>query len=381
MASWDSACPVEGQCSECGLEFAWREVLVDYERTNPRHVEHCPRRAIPFAAVRTLLWCILPWVFWKRVELKHEPRVGRMLLWLTMLLIGMHIASSAMLAIALWRVDLPTAERMNVQRQNFIDRIARTEEAITQGRLQRDEGWKKQAERDLAWYFPAVNEAIQIRHLLKAIGYPLVFIENGSDPLVAQRSPGWRSATSPGWHMTILRFWSNATVMFAIGMSIGFGVVLVVLPATRRKLRVRPKHLARAFIFGLAWFVPIQALTTISSITYVLLDLTGDDPSVASGILRSDTLTLDWPLWSIVFGTWIAIWWYCALRQGLRFPRPTFHWLIMLVVAVLLGTLGSFTAVESAEVERLWNPDSWIGEDYGRPLPQRLAGGSVRPWR
>jgi hypothetical protein len=75
---WREHCPLDGRCSECGLEFNWRDVL------NPRF--HAPRwcieygtaAAAPVRMFRTLLMMLRPWRFWSELQMSHEPRWRRL---------------------------------------------------------------------------------------------------------------------------------------------------------------------------------------------------------------------------------------------------------------------------------------------------------------
>ncbi|MEO0483381.1 MAG: hypothetical protein AAF138_07120 [Planctomycetota bacterium] len=75
---WTDACPIEGTCSECGLAFAWREILNPELRVLPWLYEHRqdrPRRTLAVTAWRAAR----PWSFWRAVRLAHTVRPGRAL--------------------------------------------------------------------------------------------------------------------------------------------------------------------------------------------------------------------------------------------------------------------------------------------------------------
>lgn len=78
--SWQELCPVTGQCSECGLELSWGEVLAD-DVPRPawlveRSAEEGPRLG---QIVTTLLALRNPARFWTQVRLRHRPNVGALL--------------------------------------------------------------------------------------------------------------------------------------------------------------------------------------------------------------------------------------------------------------------------------------------------------------
>ncbi len=82
VESWKESCPVAGVCSECGLGFEWADVLrADRQRLGwlYEHAEHWwdVRRAWG-----TVIRALFPWQFWKKVQPHHNVRVRRLAMWL-----------------------------------------------------------------------------------------------------------------------------------------------------------------------------------------------------------------------------------------------------------------------------------------------------------
>jgi len=71
IATWTNECPLEGRCSECGLDFAWTDVLGPLRRVPKWFFETAKRKKIR-AATSTSVRTLMPWHFWKCVPL-HAP--------------------------------------------------------------------------------------------------------------------------------------------------------------------------------------------------------------------------------------------------------------------------------------------------------------------
>jgi len=114
MTTWTESCPVQGTCTECGLEFEWGRVLQPGRFAPLWCVEFEPRRSrIPRASLRTLMRSFRPWRFWSQVQMSHDVRPGRILAYLGCLVL------SLLVLFALWRSTLATyvylAVRSDVQ--------------------------------------------------------------------------------------------------------------------------------------------------------------------------------------------------------------------------------------------------------------------------
>ncbi|MFN0132842.1 MAG: hypothetical protein ACKVW3_10000 [Phycisphaerales bacterium] len=76
VASWAEACPLVGQCSECGLDFAWRDLLNPALSRQVKMFEHA-RRGLVAAFLLTWWKAARPWSFWRWVRMEHEARLIR----------------------------------------------------------------------------------------------------------------------------------------------------------------------------------------------------------------------------------------------------------------------------------------------------------------
>lgn len=109
VASWGrsepACCPLEITCSECGEEWACRDVLNPAYGRLAGFWEHEPRGRLPAAFVRTVGWLVLPFRFWRRVRLHHEVRPWRLVGWVVGLPLMFLVL--AMVARAAFFVSIP----------------------------------------------------------------------------------------------------------------------------------------------------------------------------------------------------------------------------------------------------------------------------------
>ncbi len=93
---------MEGRCSECGLEFEWADIFNPFRRRVAGFIEH-EERGLYWAAWRTWLLAMRPKRFWTVVKIEFEPRVGRMVLWLVMLVMSLWVIGPLICnAVELW---------------------------------------------------------------------------------------------------------------------------------------------------------------------------------------------------------------------------------------------------------------------------------------
>jgi hypothetical protein len=86
IASWEQAeplvCPLDGVCSECGLEFPWVDVMRPERQRIAGLYEHAqgPGQSLGWA-LRTLVLAGWPRRFWSVVPLAARPILERIAAW------------------------------------------------------------------------------------------------------------------------------------------------------------------------------------------------------------------------------------------------------------------------------------------------------------
>lgn len=129
IASWEGACPLEGRCSECGVDFHWGDLLNERRRHLPWLYEHANRWWNFSAAWKTTLTALTPWRFWRQTKVHHPIRLVRLALWLPVTIAPLLL----LLAIALLIIGaltgyagnrpLPSTFSISAQQLNAFDPI------------------------------------------------------------------------------------------------------------------------------------------------------------------------------------------------------------------------------------------------------------------
>lgn len=96
--SWKTACPVLGTCSECALAFQWSEVLTDRFRTPAWSFEHVYWWRLPKSWFQVLATSWRPWFFWRSLKMTHPIRRPRLWLFTAVTVFAMYIVLCASMA-------------------------------------------------------------------------------------------------------------------------------------------------------------------------------------------------------------------------------------------------------------------------------------------
>ena len=88
--SWGDTSPVFGTCSECGLAFAWGEVL-HRERSVPRWAVEHPQGFSLMRGAQTFVRSFWPWRFWGAIRMAQPIRPRRLALFCLLTYGVMHL--------------------------------------------------------------------------------------------------------------------------------------------------------------------------------------------------------------------------------------------------------------------------------------------------
>lgn len=295
IASWERAqppsCPLQGTCSECGLEFWWRDVLRPHWGQVPWLYEHKKRWRVGFRrAWGTWRRTMMPRRFWSQVPLTAQVRPVRLVLWLVVLLVPLQAALGAANIAVRWMLYGPPSSW-------------------------RPPGWWLQSDVLMDLASAAMGPWLDVYRLTAVRGPALVY--------------EWLPLRCP------------YTVVAGLAISLLIPLELLVLASTRSDSRVRRGHVMRAAVYGLAWLVPAVGLELMAALGEVLR-MRGNEPFAGWLIWLPSAVMGRWgdaPWLLLAVGAWTALWWRAAIVQGFRFVRGRLIWGLLMVGAGVLGLI------------------------------------------
>lgn len=294
VAVWTDQCPTHGRCPECGTDFAWAD-LFDPERQDLGWlVEHATgtRQAVrrtPAALARILR----PWSFWRAVGVLARVRPGILAVWCLALALVLHVATAALL-----------------YRSEYV--------------------WMRM-------WFGAAGVADSEFHA-QAVRKAVV----GS--LLEMPDVMWGNRT----------FWGalRGTPVTGVGVPnwavamIGYGAVWVLIltavPVTRRAVRLRAAHIARAALIALLAPMLVIEAHRVSSAIFVLW----------RGSLLANQMFWIVGLLSGLLFVWTIAWWHTAARSGWGLHRQG--------PLVALATLGGLLSAALAVIVLKLDSVAWM---------------------
>lgn len=101
VAAWPGGtAPQRGTCSECGLDFAWQDLLDPKRQRCSGLFEHArtAREQIRWF-FRTLAWMVWPGVYWSRVQMHHEARTRSLAVRLLGAVVVLHLLAGGVHAL------------------------------------------------------------------------------------------------------------------------------------------------------------------------------------------------------------------------------------------------------------------------------------------
>lgn len=102
IASWQAECPLDGVCSECGLEFPWSELLSEKQVPPAWSFEH-GKWVSPVRWGASHGRALGPRSFWSKLRMTHEVRVPRLVLSMLMWIALCHVLVSGATVLRLYR--------------------------------------------------------------------------------------------------------------------------------------------------------------------------------------------------------------------------------------------------------------------------------------
>lgn len=286
VATWENQCPTDGTCPECGLGFAWREVMRPLIDDLPWYIEHArSMRARVWRTPGTLRRLILPHVFWRGIDVRKRVAIPSLLVWCVLVCIGAHLLVAIPVGLGDWQENnwLGTSLRQYYNQYGF--------SAIT---------------------------AI----LFNGISLPLY----RADP-VPMASLFGVNVRQTWWDTEELMRVFFRPIGFQLGFIALWLTVLLAMPRTRRLTKLRGAHIARAALLSMTAMVLTFEFYRLNE---ALNGLGGYRTGITS---RLYIATIPMMIaWQIAF-------WGSAIIFGWRI-RP---WRLLVVVGTLAALLGGAT--------------------------------------
>ncbi|MEN0021513.1 MAG: hypothetical protein AAF747_11605 [Planctomycetota bacterium] len=306
VAAWDrretNDCPLRGMCSECGYEFAWRDVLNEQYRALGPFVEHARGwRSFLWRSWKTLLWVLWPPLFWKRVQMHHRVRVFTAWKWAVLVLVIGLVVGKAMQALMWPAIE---SERANYQLQWT------TAAGIQPPALQAD---PTLLAFELAWPFAALSV----------------------DGSVWSATPVYDADVAE----------VSGVIATCMGLIVSWPILMWILSESRRRAKLRFAHVLRATAYPFAW-ASLPLIVYGICRAWDAVQLLANPGAVA----RSRAPASDWamevfvPAWAFGLARWTPLWWCSAIVRSWKLhgwgaicPLPTItSWL----AAPVFGGIG-----------------------------------------
>lgn len=309
MSAWRESCPVQGRCSECGLDFLWCDAVVP-----PRCeglVEHAKTfRQWVWWGARTFARTWRPKRFWNWLRMEYRPRVWKSVVWFVCAMAALDVAVA---------VIMLTRRAVSSRKSGSLSFVGAFGEEFS--RSMRWDAW--------LWWLPKgfVEPAWDNSRLVEV----LMRLEAG-------RYQWWLLP---------------ALVMLHVGP-----LMLVVLPWTRARAKVELRHVVRWLVYSQAlwllmflWGGVAIAGAWIQQETYSSFPrvsmTTPDGHSTFEIVVPKWWHALEeiaWPMeseWIVPLAllAWLCWWNWCALKFGMRIEKPAALWWAVMVPTALVGAI------------------------------------------
>jgi len=247
--------------------------------------EHTPRGEIGWRrAWGTLARTLLPWRFWRRVDISSRLSAGRLTLWLVVLILPMQGMWSGASGLRTW-IEM---ERYSA---GYPQRVLPTGFVESQ--------------------------------LVQSLGHPLIRVPWTGGSVLASIRPAAVSYT----------------FVVPLGAGLLMPVLLLVLARSRATSKIHAAHVMRAGVYGLAWIAWWYLVWTLVTAGATV----GDAVFSAAGPQRRTALPMGVSVGGV--GTvavllclvWFGAWWWCAIRIGFRLSRPRLVWSLLMIACLLMG--------------------------------------------
>jgi len=307
VATWDDSCAVGGRCAECGLEFEWGELL-NPARCPPRwcveYAQSLARVVITF--IQTLAMSFAPARFWHDLRMTHAPRWRRIIAVPITLAILLYLIFSSQQAWLAWE-DYQVVEVHAAQYNAAYGQQANFKPIVM------PPVWRVVCN---AFLMP-LSQNVEQPTNIPARPWTWRGGEGLAPPgALRARQWGWRYMS---WHGVRVAL---QAIAFPLLGSLLTATCFVLLPISRKRARVRPRHLLRISVYS-SWFCLIP-------VGYLLF------AEIPRSIHLDRHNTIFGTMCFIALPIWMAVWWGFAIRNHLKMSHA---WPVAIALTAIAGMI------------------------------------------
>lgn len=299
VESWHESCPLNGVCSECGFAYLWAEMLNDKlyrPRWTIEFVLH--RKFISLALLTTAICSFVPWFFWSKLRMSHEMQWKRLGVYLLILFTIIWLTYATANTVIVGRAWI------EVDQNPQITRLSRPLEYAGL----------------YAFVLPSSRKPVftyTFTHIIQ--GVP-------SSSTIAYSSPKWLKRV---WR------WNGDVTFFMCFFIVALPATFMLLPVSRRRARVRWRHISRVFAYSLLF----PALVSLG----IIVGAFRAYRSEAGYSYRPLPVYVDYPRYLCLLAIgMLALWWWVAIRRYLHMDEPRKVALSVIVTSLLLATVATY---------------------------------------
>jgi hypothetical protein len=312
IATWESLCPIEGRCPECGLSFEWADVINPNRVELEWYIEHAKskwdllRRTVP-----TLWYLLIPNRYWSRMRMESPRSMKTYLLWILMMMFVLHFISSVA---QIWSMYNYTNQSNETFRQLLVGRDTEVQAIIQSNIIDIS---------SIDFWYPLIGGVLL-------------------DPLISRYWWGFEDGVVIG--------------VMSLGISAMWFLLFCAFPISRKRAKLRVVHVFRAMLIaGLLPMILIEfmrfagaGLFFVETNNFLInIDSVGDQISM-------------WLFFLVLI--WVQWFWISAVKVGWRVPS---NWVSIVIVTiaslmgfVIAGLLAALIAVVQSGAEIL---ATWFG--------------------
>lgn len=266
----DGSWGLDVRCSECGLEISSRECFPDFTDT-PAWLSF--GTMLPGQPVQrflgTLFRMLIPFAAWRSLRMSTGISTRRLLGWWALSILCLLVVALIFGGIMTWK--FPST------------------------------AWGAY----YTWYQMGVDTGMFFRNWTYGSIFPAGFIRSGGQ--TAQALP------------TISLISVSGVLLFFFPIGLGYLLLLMLLPVTRKRCNVHSDHLRHVALFSTIPYAMVLFVLPVASLAEFFQRFGYESMMIASG------------LWLL----WFSAWWYGVLRSYLRLPHAFLTVVLMFIFSIL----------------------------------------------